>query len=214
MFKWFQKLLPQEDAFFVLTSQHAEHLVHGAKALREMLDGGPNVMACVERIVRHETDADVITREVLLDMKRSFITPFERTDIQELITSMDDAIDQMRKTTKLVRLYEVNTFEPHMRDMADIVIKSANLTAEMIAALKDVRENAQRLGHLAEEIVHSEDEADALHEKGLKALYLAHRDSHAMPFIIGTEIYDSLEKIMDRFEDIANEINGIVISHL
>ncbi len=214
MFKWFQKLLPQEDAFFDLTGRHAEHLVQGAKALREMLDGGANVMLCVDRIVKHETDADVITREVLLDIKRSFITPFERNDIQELITSMDDAIDQMRKTTKLVRLYEVSSFEPHMRDMGDIVIKAANCTAEMIALLKDVRANAHRLGQLSEEIVHSEDVADELHEKGLKALYLQHRDGKAMPFIIGTEIYDSLEKIMDRFEDIANEISGIVISHL
>jgi uncharacterized protein len=214
VFKWFQKLLPQEDAFFELATRHAELLTQGAKALREMLDGGPNVAACCARIVKFETDADAITREVLQDVKRSFITPFERGDIKDLITAMDDAIDQMRKTTKLVTLYELNTFEPHMREMADVIIKSATLTADMIAGLRNMGENAHRIGTLADEVVHAEDMADDLHEKGLKELYLRHRNGEAMGFIVGTEIYDSLEKVMDRFEDVANDISGILIAHL
>ena len=214
MFKWFQKLLPQEDAFFVLAGRHAELLVLGAKALREMLDGGPNVLECCARIVKHETDADDITREVLLDVKRSFITPFERGDIQSLITAMDDAIDQMRKTTKLVKLYELTSFEIHMREMADIIIKAATLTAEMITAMRDIRANAHQLGTLTEQVVHNEDVADGLHEKGLKELFMRQRNGDVMAFIVGTEIYDSLEKIMDRFEDVANNVNSIVIAHL
>jgi predicted phosphate transport protein (TIGR00153 family) len=214
MFKWFQKLLPKEDAFFNLADRHAELLKLGARALREMLDGGPNVQACAARIVKAETDADVITREILLDVKRAFITPFERGDIQTLINSMDDAIDQMRKTTKLVTLYEVNQFEPHMRDMADAVIRSADMIGEMVHAMRKMSENATRIGQLTEAVVNSEDLVDDLHEKGLKQLYLRHKEGSAMGFIVGTEIYDSLEKIMDRFEDVANDVSGILIAHL
>jgi predicted phosphate transport protein (TIGR00153 family) len=214
MFKWFQKLLPKEDAFFELADQHAAILVEGARALRALLDGGPDVAACCARIVKLETDADAITREVLQDVKRSFIMPFERGDIQELITAMDDAIDQMRKTTKLVTLYELNSFEPHMREMADVAMKAATLTAEMIHAMRNMGEHAHRIGALAEEIVYAENAADDLHEKGLKELYQRHRNGDAMSFIVGTKIYDSLEKIMDRFEDVANDVRGILIAHL
>jgi predicted phosphate transport protein (TIGR00153 family) len=206
--------MPKEDRFFELAIRHAELLSLGAKALRDLLEGGPNVPACCARIVTHETDADAITREVVLDVKRSFITPFDRGDIQSLITSMDDAIDQMRKTTKLVTLYELTTFEPHMREMADKIIKAAALTSEMINALRKMNENAHHLGILVEQVVRIEDEADGLHELGLKELYQRNRNGQAMEFIVGTEIYDSLEKIMDRFEDVANDVNGIVIGHL
>lgn len=212
VFNWFRNLLPKEDRFFELAHRHAALLNLGAQELRNMLDGGPTVAECCARIVKHETDADAITREVLLDVKRSFITPFDRSDIQSLITSMDDAIDQMRKTTKLVTLYELNTFEPNMREIADIVIKAAALTAEMIDALRKTNENGHHLGTLIEQVVRIEDEADSLHELGLKEIYLRNRNGSAMTFIVGREIYDSLEKIMDRFEDVAKDVNSIVIA--
>ncbi|MBM3515742.1 MAG: DUF47 domain-containing protein [Alphaproteobacteria bacterium] len=214
MFGWFQALLPKEDRFFDLAERHAALLILGANALREMLDGGANVAPCAARIAQHETDADSLTREVLLDVKRAFITPFDRTDIQSLITSMDDAIDQMRKTTKLVMLYELDKFDPHMREMADIIIKSAKLTAEMITALRKVRENGTRLGTLAEDVVRSEDEADNLHDKGLKELFHRGRSGNAMDYVVGSEVYSSLEKVMDRFEDVANNVSSIVIGNL
>jgi predicted phosphate transport protein (TIGR00153 family) len=214
MFAWFHALLPTEDRFFELAERHAALLILGAAALREMLDGGANVAPCSARIAQHETDADALTREVLLDVKRAFITPFERGDIQSLIASMDDAIDQMRKTTKLVMLYELTEFEPPMREMADIVIKAARLTEDMIKALRKVRENSHRLGALVEDVVRIEDEADNLHDKGLKALYHKSKTGDAMSYVVGSEIYSSLEKIMDRFEDVANGVNSIVIGNL
>lgn len=214
MFGWFQALLPKEDRFFELAERHAALLILGAQALREMLDGGTNVAPCSARIAQHETDADALTREVLLDVKRAFITPFERGDIQSLITAMDDAIDQMRKTTKLVMLYELDKFEPHMREMADIIIKAAKFSADMIKALRKVRENGTRLGTLVEDVVRIEDEADNLHDKGLKDLFYRSRTGNAMDYVIGSEIYSSLEKVMDRFEDVANNVNSIVIGNL
>lgn len=214
MFSWFQALFPKEDRFFELAERHAALLTLGAQALRELLDGGANVAPCSARIAQHETDADALTREVLLDVKRAFITPFDRGDIQSLITSMDDAIDQMRKTTKLVMLYELEKFEPQMRDMADIIIKAARVTEDMIKALRKVRENSTKLGTLVEDVVRVEDEADNLHDKGLKALYHQAKTGNAMTYVVGSEIYSSLEKVMDRFEDVANNVNSIVIGNL
>lgn len=214
MLSWFQAIMPKEDRFFGLYQRHAQTLVLGAAALRELLDGGEGVGDCCTRIFRHEDEADAIAREGLLMVRRTFITPFDRIDIQALFSSLDDSIDQMKKTAKAITLFEATSFEPQMREMADIIVKCADLTTEMVGLLPHMRQNAGKLNALAEQIIALEDESDHINDAGLKALYLAHRDGNAMGFIVGAEIYDHLEKVVDRFEDVANGITGIMIEHL
>jgi predicted phosphate transport protein (TIGR00153 family) len=164
--------------------------------------------------VAHENQADAIARDVLLSVRRSFITPFDRGDIKDLINQLDDSIDQMQKTAKAITLFEVNSFELHMRQMADIILRCAELTVEAVGLLGSMRENSGRINAITEEITRLEEQADELNDQGIKALFLAHRDGNAMAFIIGNEIYDHLEKVVDRFEDVANRISGIVIEQV
>jgi hypothetical protein len=214
MLSWFQAIMPKEDRFFDMFQRHAATLVLGAAALRELVDGGDGVQACCDRIFRHEDEADDIAREGILAVRRTFITPFDRIDIQALFSSLDDSIDQMKKTAKAIILFEATSFEPEMREMADLIVQCAGLTAEMVALLPKMRQNAGRLNALAEQIVKLEDQSDHVCDAGLKALYLKHRDGNAMGYIVGAEIYDHLEKVVDRFEDVANGITGILIEHL
>ena len=214
MLTWFQALMPKELKFFDLFSAHAEKLVEGATALREVLQGGDDVAGACARVVAHEDAADAITREVLLNVRRSFITPFDRSDIQDLITSLDDAIDQMHKTVKVVSLFELREFEDPMREMADIIVEAALLTREAVGLLGSMRQNAARLNQLTEQITQIEDRSDAIYDAGRKALFLAHRNSDPMAFVVGVDIYSHLEKVMDRFEDVANCISGIVIEQV
>lgn len=214
MLNWFQAIMPKEDRFFDMFQRHAATLALGAAALRELLDGGDNVQACCDRIFKHEDEADDIAREGLLAVRRTFITPFDRIDIQALFSSLDDSIDQMKKTAKAITLFEATDFEPQMREMADIIVQCADLTTQMVALLPKMQANAARLNALAERIVKLEDESDHVCDAGLKALYLKHRDGNAMGYIVGAEIYDHLEKVVDRFEDVANGISGILIEHL
>jgi len=214
MFKWFQSLMPREDRFFVLFTRHAETIVAGAGALRELLKGGPGVRDAALRVMELENQADTIARDVLLLTRRSFITPFDRGDIKDLISTLDDAIDQMQKTAKAVLLFEVDTLEPEMAEMGDHIVQAAKLTIEAVGLLGGLRDNAPRLNQITEAIVRLEDDADTLNDKGIKALFLRHRDGNAMGYIIGVEILDHLEKVMDRFEDVANRISGIVIEHM
>lgn len=214
MLSWFQALMPKELKFFELFSAHAETLVQGATALREVLQGGEDVPAACAKVVAHEDAADEITREVLLNVRRSFITPFDRSDIQDLITSLDDAIDQMHKTVKVVSLFELREFEDPMREMADIIVEAALLTREAVGLLGGMRQNAARLNQLTEQITHIEDRSDAIYDAGRKALFLRHRDGDAMAFVVGVDVYSHLEKVMDRFEDVANRISGIVIEQV
>lgn len=212
MLGWFRALMPKEERFFELFVRHAELTLLGAQSLRGLLTGGDDVARCCREINRRENEADEVTREVLTALRRSFITPLDRGDIKDLITSMDDAIDQMNKTAKVISLFELHTFQRPMQDMGDIIVRAATLTSEAVPLLKSIGREAGRLNVITEQIIRIEEEADQLHDQGRKELFKA--ESNAIAFIIGTEVYDHLEKVVDRFEDVANEINAIVIENV
>ena len=221
MLGWFQALMPREERFFHLFARHAAIVLAGAEALQGLLQGGSGIDSYSKQIFDREAEADDVTREVLTAVRRTFVTPFDRTDIQDLISSMDDAIDQMNKTAKTIAMFEVKTFEPPMQEMAVIIVQAAKLVVEAVPLLSSIGTNAGRLNTLTGRIIAIEEQADEVHDRGLKALFLANRDNeqghgagNAMRFIVGTEIYDHLEKVVDRFEDVSNEINSIVVDQL
>lgn len=213
MLSWFRKLMPREDQFFDLFAQHSKTVVGAAEALNELL-GGTDIEGHCARIVQLEDEADEITRQVLLAVRRSFVTPFDRGDIKDLIQSMDDAIDMMQKTVKTIRLFEQKSFDPVMQEMGKTIVQAAHLIAEALPLLDRISANAPRLAALAEEVTRVEGRSDELHEQGLKDLFRRHGASNAMAYLIGSEIYGELEKVVDRFEDVANEISGIVIENV
>ncbi len=214
MLRWFQALMPREDRFFDLYNRHASTLVQGAAALRELLNGGPGVAEAAHRVFAFEAQADAIARSILVLVRRTFITPFDRSDIKDLISALDDTIDQMQKTAKAVLLFEVDTLEPEMAEMGERILQAAELTVQAVKLLGSLRENAVRLNAITEEITRLEDDTDTLNDNGIKALFKRHRDGNAMSYIIAAEIYNHLERVMDRFEDVANRISGIVIEQV
>jgi len=203
--------MPKEDKFFVLFERHSAILVRAANELDGMLQGGASIPQACQAIVDLEHQADDITRDVMQAVRRSFITPFDRSDIQALIQSMDDAIDRMNGMVKMVRLYEVTSFEPNMQAIGKVAVEAAALLAEAIPLLERPGANVARLTELTERIVHAEGRSDDLHDEGLKLLFKQHGQSAPMRFYVGKEIYEALERVMDRFEDVANEISAIVI---
>ena len=213
MLGWFRKLLPREDGFFELFERHSRTVVGGAEALEQLLQGRDIDRWC-QKIIDLEDEADHITAEVLLAVRRSFITPFDRGDIKDLIQSMDDAIDMMHKVVKMVTLFEQTSFEPRMQEMGAVIVEAARLTAEAVPLLEKVGTNVARLGALAEEITKVEERADGLHDAGLKELFQRYGKTDAMAWLVGSELYGQLEKVVDRFEDVANEISGIVIENV
>src|ERR1041385_7829159 len=214
MLGWFQAIMPKEDKFFDLFEQHAALVVAGAEALRSLLKGGDAVENCRKQILSLENQADEITRRVLVAVRRTFITPFDRTDIQDLIGSLDDAIDQMNKTAKIIALFEVTSFEPAMQEMGELALEASKLVAQAMPLLRNIGKNASALNALTEQIIRIEERSDELHDEGRKALFLANRSGNAMNFAIGTEVYEHLEKVVDRLEDVAKEVNSLVVDHL
>jgi uncharacterized protein len=213
MLRWFRAFLPKEERFFDLFARHAQTVVQGALALQDMLRGGDETPVFCQRVNQFENDADGITREVLTAVRRTFITPFDRGDVKDLITAMDNAIDQMQKTAKAVMLFNLRSFTPQMREMGDAVVKCALLVEEAMPLLRRIGPEAGRLSSISEQISRLEGQADEMHDQGLKELFETHGAANPMAFITGNEVYDHLEKVVDRFDDVANEIQGVVLDH-
>ena len=214
MMRWFNALLPREEKFFDLFAQHSKTLVAGGQALRALLEGGDAVANNYQLVMDREHDADVITRDILIAVRRTFITPFDRGAIKELITSMDNSIDQMQKTAKSVMIFELREFTPQMREMGDVINRCARLVDEAIPMLRSISAEAGRLSEITEEISKLEGQADELHDSGLKELFQRYRTSDPMGYITGNEVYDHLEKVVDRFDDVGNVLHATVIEHV
>jgi uncharacterized protein len=212
MLGWFRALMPREERFFELFARHAQVTLAAAEALQGLLNGGDEVLPLCKEIMARENEADEITREVLTALRRTFITPLDRGDIKDLITSMDDAIDQMNRTAKVTRLFEIRSFERPMQEMGAIIVRAATVSMEAIPLLGSIGRQSGRLNALTEEIIRLEENADELHDQGRKELFL--KQSNPIAFMIGTEVYDHLERVVDRFEDVANEISAIVIENV
>jgi predicted phosphate transport protein (TIGR00153 family) len=214
MMRWFHALMPKEEKFFDLFARHSQAVLAGAEALRAMMEGGGALQRNYQTVMDREQDADDVTREVLIAVRRTFITPFDRGNIRDLITSMDNAIDQMQKTAKGVLLFDVTEFTPQMKEMADVIVKCAQLQKEAVPLLKSISSEAVHISDLTAQISALEGRADELHDVGLKTLYKDNAKNNAMAFFIGNEVYDHLEKVVDRFDDVANVLHGIVIEHV
>src|SRR3546814_6466441 len=112
----------------------------------------------------HEQQADDIIREVLLDVRRTFITPFDRSAITSLIGSMHDAIDQMNQTAKSIMLSAVREFEHQMQDISAIIVEADRIRAEAMPLLRSLGNNRNSLHGLTERLVQIEVHADGIHD--------------------------------------------------
>jgi uncharacterized protein len=212
MFGWFQRLLPRTGDFFGMFEAHAATVVGAAKALTKLVDGGTAHKEHIGEIHHFEHQADDIIREVLRTVRKTFLTPFDRGAITSLIAAMDDAIDEMQDTARAIDLYDLDTFTPEMKQMVAMIAEAASLTAEAVPLLRDITRNGARIHEITEKVVSLESEADIVHAAGLKKAFQEH-SAKPMQFMVARETYKHLERITDAFEDVANEIDGIVIDH-
>ena len=214
MFKLIRAIMPRSDNFFALFEAQAAKAQEAAQSLRAILDGGPTTADLCARLSTQEEEADHISYEVMQSIRRSFITPFDRSDIKALSSAIDDAIDQMNKTGKSVMLYDVAEFEPNMRAMGDRIIILAKIIAEALPLMRNIGANSSRLHTLIGEVSKIEEQSDQMYDAGLRDLFKGKAQENPLAFIVGSELYDRLEKVCDRFEDVAHVMSDIVIEHV
>ena len=211
MFAWFQRLLPKTGNFFEMFEAHAVTIVAASGALARLLQDGNRDH--IREVIERENDADEIIRQMLTTVRETFLTPFDRGAITSLIGSMDDAIDEMQAAVQAIDLYEVTTFEQEMKDLGAIIVDAARLTAEAMPLMRDVGRNGGRLHELTERLVRMEGHADEIYRAGVKRAFKEKGHTDTLGFSVDREIYKHLERIVDAFEDVANEIDSIVIDH-
>ena len=214
MFGWFQRLLPKSGDFFVLFERHGATMVSAAQALVSLTAGEGDRAQLLRTIRDQEHAADEVIREVLHEVRHTFLTPFDRGAITALIGAMDDTIDEMNATASAIELFEVTAYDSQMQEMARVVLDACKLIAESLPLLRDVERQGRRLHELTARIVQLEGQADGIHDAGMRAAFQAQKvQSDPLAFMVSREIYKHLERIADAFEDVANEIDSLVIDH-
>ena len=213
MFAWFQRLLPKRGDFFGMFEAHSAMLVRSAQSLKELAAGGKSTEQLLNAIQDDEHVADDVIRDVLTSVRKTFLTPFDRGAITSLINAMDDATDEMLAAARAMDLYEVQQLRSEMVDIVNLIHEAAEVTAEAIPLLRNVSNNSTKLHGLTERLVTLEGMADDVHAAGLKRAFREIARSDPLEFAVAREIFKHLERVTDAFEDVANQIDGIVIDH-
>ena len=213
MFAWFQRLLPQKGDFFGMFEAHAATLVGAAQALEEIAADGVTPQQLLEKIHDHEHRADDIIREVLTAVRKTFLTPFDRGAITSLIGAMDDAIDEMLAAARAIDVYDLRQLRPEMKQIVGLISEAAAVTSQAVPLLRDVSGNGNKLHELTGRLVALEGKADDIHAAGLKRAFQEIAPTSPLQFAVAREVFKNLERVTDAFEDVANQIDGIVIDH-
>jgi uncharacterized protein len=208
----FRSLMPREEKFVERFCQHTEQIVAAAEALHSIFAGSDDFDKWFQTIRERESAADVITRLTIEAVHRSFITPFDRGEIHELIVSLDDTIDTIEEIVQRIAIYRITKFTPEMVRLTEIIRDCAGIVNSAMPLLAEVTRNATGLRDMAIRISALEGEGDATLRQGLAALM----QSGADPITVLTqkEIYELLENAIDRCQDAMDVVQGIVIEHV
>ena len=206
-------IMPREEPFVAYFSSHARCLVNAANALQELMksDAVSQPLA-VAKICSIEGEADGIARDVLIALHRAFMTPFDRSGIHALITAQDDAVDLIEDVTQRAIIYSITEFSPAMQELANLIAQCADLLIRAIPLLVDVSRNAEKIISICEQVGRIEGEADDVLRQALSNLFIEKPD--AITLIARKEIYELLEAVTDRCDDVADLIEGIVLDHV
>lgn len=206
----FGRFMPTEGKFFEYFNQHAECAVKAAHALKELVNDLPNAEMHARNVQNFEKKADRITHDTIELLHKTFITPLDRDEIHKLITTMDDILDLMEDVATAVSLYDVQSVTSEASQLAHIVTQSAQHVQQAVGLLSDMKQSAQILKQ-CEEIDRWESEADRVLRSAMSKLFREEDDVKTL--IKLKAIYELLEEITDKCEDVANIIEGIVLEN-
>jgi predicted phosphate transport protein (TIGR00153 family) len=207
----FRALMPHDDRFIERFSEHARLIVSATEAFRALMSGDGRVEEHAAEISRLEDAADQITRDTVLAIHRTFVTPFDRSQILDLITALDDTIDLMKETGRRMVRYGVG-FTPEMQAMADCAVRAATEIRDAMPLLGSIDRNVARLNAMSIAVRRIEGEADDLLDHGLRRLFAG--DTSPGHKLTVEKVYDLVEAVVDRCEDVVDVIDGIVVEQV
>jgi len=204
----FGRLLPTDSAFFDLFQEHAALTAQGTRDLQALILDGVHPAARAKRIQEIEHETDVITHRCVEALHRTFITPIDRDDIHRLITRMDDVMDFVEAAADRLALYEIDDTMPGAGALAGVRVRAADEVARALGELRHKKSYPAVLERCIE-INRLENEGDDILRNALARLFREQKD--AIRVMKWKEVLENLESAIDRCEDVANILEGLIL---
>ena len=205
----FKRLLPKETGFFDFFEQHSRLSIAVCRELDSIALNPAELTVRSNRIKEIEHEADNITHTCIDALHRTFITPIDRGDIYQLIRRLDDIVDSIDATASRMMLYDMTEMRPEFKQFTEVLVKATLELERAVCGLRHVNRDSQAIQKSCIAISDVENEADRILRSGLARLFREERDP--MVVIKWKEIFERLEKAVDRCEDVANIVEGVVI---
>jgi predicted phosphate transport protein (TIGR00153 family) len=199
------RLTPREDSFYDLFTDSANNLVTGARLLVELIADGTDREAAAEKLRACEHAGDEVTHSIMRRLNESFITPFDRQDIYQLASLLDDVMDYMEEAADLVVLYKIDELPKEIVSQVEVLERAAELTAEAMPRLRTMKE----LNEYWIEINRLENQGDQVYRRLLAKLFSGDYDTLTVMKL--KQVIDCLEEAADAFEHVANTIETIAV---
>jgi predicted phosphate transport protein (TIGR00153 family) len=200
-----QRLMPNEDDFFVLFRKQAENIVSGAAALSKLLEHYTAVPEQVQNIKAVEHAGDEITHQIFRKLNQTFVTPFDREDIHELGSTMDDVIDLIDAAASRFVLYRIQSIRPGTVELSKVLTLA---TMELSAAIHSIQTPDKALYRVIE-INRLENESDRLCRTLIAGLF--DEETDPVQIIKWKEIFEVMETAVDKCEDVSNVIESVIL---
>ena len=212
----FGKLLPREGNFFEMFNEHGAHIASGARAFQAMVQNYPDETLRAKyaaEVDSAEKQADRITADVNRLLHKTFITPIDRDQIRGLINAMDDILGLLQDSTEVMQLYDLKSVSEDVLRLGEISVKCCERVQHVVSLLPKLSQAsvAEAALKTCEEIDRLESDADRVMRSAMSKLF---RDNIEVRELIKLKaVYEHLESISDRCEDVANIVEGIVLEN-
>ncbi len=204
------RFMPSEGQFFQLFQDQTKNIVKGAELLAELVEDQTRTDDLRRQIEEVEHEGDITTHEIADRLNRTFVTPLDHEDIHALAGGMDDILDYMEATADRMFLYEAGEPTPEMKSLAAVLAEAATALQKAVEGMTDIGKNARRILDHCIEIHRLENMGDDQSRLALAKLF---KGSDALYALKWKEIYDHLEDAIDKCEEVAVILEGVVVKH-
>ncbi|MGE1062958.1 DUF47 family protein [Megasphaera paucivorans] len=205
------RLKPKEEKFFSLLEQHAQLCYEAANLLKQAMDGDVEKNEALEQISVLEGKANELVMETMKRLQKTFITPMDREDIQQLIDQLDHAIDAIKEIMDKMCIYQVGDATEGAKQLASIAAKSIKETRKNIAYMKNLKKDYLKVEARSNKILALEQEGDDLYHSEMAKLFTDCKDP--IEIIKWKEILQSVEDVIDDCEDLVITFRRVVLKY-
>lgn len=201
------RLIPRDEQFYDLFQQLASRLTRAAVLLNQLFREPQRRAEHVQAIKAAEHEADGITHEIIDRLDRTFITPFDREDIHELASKLDEVVDLLDGAARRVEIFQITEVHPPAVRLSEVVVRAAAQIEDAVKHMKD----GKIVSAKAYELKKLEEEGDAIYHESMGALFAQVHD--AITVIKWKELYDKVEDALDQAEDVTNVLQSIALKN-